>query len=209
MAERKKAAGEDLGLISVAERSKPAWTSSAAGYDRVVSQSTEEHRRAASDQIAECAVVTVSDSRSHENDRDNDTGGDLIVAALEGGGHRVVDRRWIRDEPEEIGRVLSELLQHGRARVVITTGGTGISTRDTTVEVVERFLDKRLDGFGELFRMLSYQEIGAAAMLSRAVAGLAHGILVFSLPGSVAAVELAMERLIVPELPHLVWERRR
>ena len=178
---------------------------SSTGYDRVVSESTEQHRRAASDRKCLCAVVTVSDSRGPENDN----GGDLIVKNLRQAGHTVVDRRWVRDEPEEIGKLISELLQKGEAQLIVTTGGTGISTRDTTVEVVERFLDKRLDGFGELFRMLSWEEIGAAAMLSRAVAGLAHGVFIFSLPGSAAAVRLAMERLVIPELPHLVWERGR
>ena len=115
----------------------------------------------------------------------------------------------MRDEASEIGKVFTGWLARKDLQVIITTGGTGISSRDTTVEVVERFLEKRLDGFGELFRMLSFQEIGAAAMLSRSVAGLARGVVVFALPGSVAAVELALERLILPELEHLVWERQR
>jgi molybdenum cofactor biosynthesis protein B len=170
-----------------------------------MSESTDSHRQAATGQIARCAVLTISDSRTE----DNDTGGDTIVSRLRAAGHDVVEREWVRDEPMEIGRVLTRWLQREGLQVIFTTGGTGVSSRDTTVEVVERFLEKRLDGFGELFRMLSFQEIGAAAMLSRSVAGLVHGIVVFALPGSVAAVELALDRLILPELEHLLWERRR
>ncbi len=170
-----------------------------------MSESADRHRKAASGQIARCALLTVSDSRTAEND----TGGDRIASCLGEAGHQVVDRQWVRDEAMEIGKVLSGWLAQGDVQVIFTTGGTGISSRDTTVEVVERFLEKRLDGFGELFRMLSFQEVGAAAMLSRSVAGVARGIVVFALPGSVAAVELALERLILPELEHLVWERQR
>lgn len=169
------------------------------------SESADHHRRAASGQTARCALLTVSDSRSAGNDR----GGDTVESKLIAAGHEIVDRRWVRDEAHDIARALTEWLSRDDVEVVFTTGGTGISSRDTTVEVVERFLDKRLDGFGELFRMLSFEEVGAAAMLSRAVGGLAHGVFVFALPGSVAAVELALDRLILPELEHLVWERRR
>ncbi|MFQ5525032.1 MAG: molybdenum cofactor biosynthesis protein B [Thermoanaerobaculia bacterium] len=170
-----------------------------------MSESADSHRRAASGQIAKCAILTVSDSRTAENDR----GGDTIESRLVEAGHEIADRRWVRDEAHEIARILTEWLSADDVQVIFTTGGSGISKRDTTVEVVERFLDKRLDGFGELFRMLSFQEVGAAAMLSRAVAGLARGMLVFALPGSVAAVELALDRLILPELRHLIWERQR
>ncbi len=170
-----------------------------------MSESADFHRRSASGQMARCALLTVSDSRTADNDR----GGDAIAKRVGRAGHELVDRQWVRDEAHEIARVLTEWLARDDIGVIFTTGGTGISTRDTTVEVVERFLDKRLDGFGELFRMLSFQEVGAAAMLSRAVAGLARGVFVFAVPGSVAAVELAFDRLIVPELEHLVWERKR
>jgi len=173
--------------------------------DLAMSDSSDDHRRAATGQVARCAVLTVSDSRGADNDR----GGDTLAARIVGAGHEVVDRAWVRDEPHDIARALTGWLSRDDVEVIFTTGGTGISTRDTTVEVVERFLDKRLDGFGELFRMLSFAEVGAAAMLSRAVAGLARGALVFALPGSVAAVELALDRLVLPELEHLVWERRR
>ena len=170
-----------------------------------MSESAARHRSAAAGQTAACAVLTVSDSRGAEND----AGGDLVVERFETAGHRIVERRWVKDEPQAIGRLLGEWLANAEIQVIVTTGGTGISRRDTTVEIVERFLDKRLDGFGELFRALSFEEIGSAAMLSRAVAGLVRGVFVFTLPGSTAAVRLALDRLIVPELPHLLWERQR
>lgn len=170
-----------------------------------MSESAERHRTAAAGRTAGCGVLTVSDSRGSGTD----AGGDLVVARVTGAGHRVVVRDWVRDEPLEIGKVLGEWLARSDIEAIFTTGGTGISRRDTTVEIVERFLDKRLDGYGELFRALSYEEIGAAAMLSRAVAGLARGVFIFTLPGSTAAVELALDKLILPELPHLLWERRR
>lgn len=165
----------------------------------------DHHRGSAAALTAACAVLTVSDTRTEESD----LGGRGIVAALEAAGHRVVARAIVRDEPTAIESRLREWLRAGRAEVVITTGGTGIALRDTTVEVVERLLDKRLDGFGELFRMLSYREVGAAAMLSRAVAGLAGRVALFALPGSPDAVRLAMAELVLPELPHLLGELRR
>lgn len=167
--------------------------------------SADEHRQAAKGATAACAVLTVSDSRTPETDE----GGRWIAEALEGAGHRVVARALVRDEPAEVEARLMEWLEAGEAEVILTTGGTGISRRDTTVEVVERLLDRRLEGFGELFRMLSHREIGAAAMLSRAVAGLAGRSAIFALPGSPAAVRLALGELILPELPHLLRELRR
>jgi molybdenum cofactor biosynthesis protein B len=155
--------------------------------------------------VAACAVLTVSDTRTEATDRS----GAYLAEALEGAGHRVVRREVVPDEPTRIDATLRRWLADGEAEVVLTTGGTGIAARDTTVEVVERLLDTRLDGFGELFRMLSYREIGAAAMLSRAVGGLAGGRLLFALPGSSAAVRLAMDELLLPELPHLLRELRR
>lgn len=170
-----------------------------------MSSTTEEHRRSAEGETASCAVLTVSDTRTLETDE----GGRRIAEALKGAGHRVVARALVRDEPAEVEARLMEWLEAGEPEVICTTGGTGISRRDTTVEVVERLLDKRLEGFGELFRMISHREIGAAAMLSRAVAGLAGRAVIFALPGSPAAVRLALEELIVPELPHLLRELRR
>jgi molybdenum cofactor biosynthesis protein B len=121
----------------------------------------------------------------------------------------VVARALVRDEPTAVHARLVEWLGAAEAEVILTTGGTGIARRDTTVEVVERLLDRRIDGFGELFRMLSFREVGAAAMLSRALAGLAGRTAVFALPGSPAAVRLALDELILPELPHLLRELRR
>jgi molybdenum cofactor biosynthesis protein B len=166
---------------------------------------SDDHRTAAAGLVAACAVLTVSDTRTEADDRS----GAYLVEALEGAGHRVVVREIVPDEPSRVDAVLRRWLGGGEVEVIVTTGGTGIASRDTTVEVVERLLDKRLDGFGEIFRMLSHREIGAAAMLSRALGGLAGGCLLFALPGSSAAVRLAMEELLVPELPHLLRELRR
>jgi len=170
-----------------------------------MSESTAAHRRAAAGQVARCAVLTISDTRT----LDTDGGGATIVAALTAAGHEIVAREIVRDDAPAIEATLRTWLAELTPDVIVTTGGTGISSRDTTIEVVERLLTKPLPGFGELFRFLSYPEIGSAALLSRAVGGLAGETLVFALPGSVAAVELGLEKLIVPELPHLIWERRR
>ncbi len=175
-----------------------------------MSASHQEHRRAAEGLTGACAVLTVSDTRTAATDR----GGDAVAGALEAAGHRVVAREIVADEPTRIDATLRRWLDSGAGgrggvEVVITTGGTGVAARDTTVEVVERLLDKRLDGFGEIFRMLSFREIGAAAMLSRAVGGLSGRTALFALPGSEAAVRLALGELIVPELPHLLRELRK
>ncbi len=156
---------------------------------------------------ARCAVVTVSDSRTLATD----VGGDLVVRLLEQEGHQVVERSLVRDDAGAVRTAIERAMRCGGegADLVVTTGGTGIGPRDGTVEVVEGLLAKRLDGFGELFRALSYQQIGAAAMLSRAVAGLAGRTFVFALPGSPHAVELALSQLILPELGHLLRERDR
>lgn len=167
--------------------------------------SSDAHRAAAAHLTGACAVLTVSDTRTLETDE----GGRRIAEALTDAGHRVVARALVKDEPAEIEGRLVAWLEAGEAEVIVTTGGTGVSLRDTTVEVVERLLDKRLEGFGELFRMLSHREVGAAAMLSRATAGLAGRTVVFALPGSPAAVRLALDELILPELPHLLRELRR
>jgi len=148
--------------------------------------------------------VTVSDTRGESDDPSGDAVRERLVAA----GHHVHASRWLPDEPDRVRRAVEEFLDEGRADGVLLTGGTGVSARDTTVEAIEGLLEKRLDGFGELFRMLSFEEIGSAAMASRAVGGIARGRLVFAMPGSTAAVRLAMDRLIVPELGHLVAELR-
>ena len=168
--------------------------------------STDDHHRAAADRRARCAVLTVSDTRTAATDR----GGDTVAATLTAAGHTVEARALVPDEPEAVRAAIRGWLDAAAPPdVVITTGGTGIARRDTTVEVARELIDKELEGFGELFRMLSYEQVGPAAMLSRAVGGLAGETLLFTLPGSVNAVTLAMEKLIVPELPHLVWERSR
>jgi len=146
-----------------------------------------------------CAVLTVSDTRRESTDGS----GALILRGLRGAGHAVVDYRILKDEPRRIVSHLRALARRARARVVLLTGGTGVGVRDSTFEAVSGLLDKRLDGFGEIFRALSYREIGSAAMLSRAVAGTYRGMVLFSMPGSEAAVRLAMTKLILPELPHV------
>jgi molybdopterin adenylyltransferase len=147
-------------------------------------------------------LITVSDSRTEAND----TSGHLARKMLVEAGHTVVGYRILRDEPEQVAALIREIAARSEADVVITSGGTGVSRRDSTFEAVSSLLDKRLDGFGELFRMLSYQEIGSAAMLSRAVGGLHGALVVFATPGSTAAVRLALEKLIIPELGHLAFE---
>ena len=150
-----------------------------------------------------CAVLTISDSRTTADD----TSGDAIVSALETAGHEVAGRQLLRDDPGPVAAAVRDAA--GSADVVITTGGTGITSRDSTFEAVHALLDKRLDGFGELFRMLSYEQVGAAAMLSRACAGTLGQTAIFCLPGSLKAVQLAMDKLILPELGHVVRELRR
>ncbi len=162
-----------------------------------------DHRAAAPASVA-CAVLTVSDTRTERTDTSGRAMADLLAAA----GHRCADRAIVRDEPAEIAAALERWLVRADIDAILTTGGTGISPRDGTIEVVERLLEKRLDGFGELFRMLSYEEIGAAAMMSRACAGLARGRILVALPGSEAAVRLAMTRLVLPELAHMVQQVR-
>ncbi len=160
-----------------------------------------EHRAAAPATIS-CYVLTVSDSRTP----DTDTSGRAIRELLEGAGHSITGHAIVKDDREAvIGRV-TRAIADAETQVVITTGGTGITSRDGTYEAISTLLDKRLDGFGELFRMLSFQEIGAAAMLSRATAGTASRTAIFVLPGSENAVRLAMTRLILPELGHVVQQ---
>lgn len=166
--------------------------------------SSSEHRREAPASVA-VHVVTVSDTRTLDTDRS----GRAIVELLEGAGHVIHGRTLLRDEPEEVRNRVAELAATGGVDVVVTTGGTGITARDGTFEAVDGLLTKRLPGFGEIFRMISYQQIGAAAMLSRATAGLVGRTVVIVLPGSEHAVRLALDELVVPELGHLVREARR
>lgn len=166
--------------------------------------SVDEHRRSAPASFG-CAIVTVSDTRDERTDRS----GPLLAERAERGGHRVVRRALVRDDAGAIREAVRELLSHVEVDVVLLTGGTGVSPRDVSVEAVTPLFDKELPGFGELFRALSFAEIGAAALLSRASAGVARGKAVFLLPGSPPALELAMAKLILPELGHLLDQARR
>jgi molybdenum cofactor biosynthesis protein B len=150
-----------------------------------------------------CFVLTISDTRMETTD----TSGDAIASALTAAGHDVVRRQIVRDDPVAVRKAIAS--RPAEAQVIVTTGGTGITARDSTFEAIDSLLQKRLVGFGELFRMLSYQEIGAAAMLSRATAGLTGRTVILALPGSEHAVRLAIEKLVLPELGHLVREARR
>ncbi|WP_447971760.1 MogA/MoaB family molybdenum cofactor biosynthesis protein [Nitrospira sp. M1] len=150
-------------------------------------------------------VITCSDTRTPETD----TSGQLIQQLLNQRHHRVSSYTIIKDEPTEISRVLQEAASNDSIETIIINGGTGISRRDATYEAIDALLEKRLDGFGEIFRYLSYKEIGSPAMLSRATAGLYRGKVIFSVPGSRAAVQLAMEELILPEMGHIVGEMRK
>jgi molybdopterin adenylyltransferase len=162
-----------------------------------------EHRSDAPTHVS-CFVLTCSDSRAH----DDDVSGRALREGLEAAGHSVVGQTVVRDEPEQIRAAVERGLEGG-ARAVLITGGTGITRRDQTVEAVRPLLEKEIPGFGELFRMLSFQEIGSAAWLSRALAGTVRGALIFVLPGSPNAVRLALDRLILPELGHAVRELSR
>jgi molybdenum cofactor biosynthesis protein B len=155
--------------------------------------------------VVRCFVLTVSDTRTDATD----TGGRTIADLLTGAGHVVTGRALIPDDADRVRTIVEQQLAAADVDAVITTGGTGITSRDTTFEAIDALLEKRLAGFGELFRMLSYEQIGAAAMMSRATAGLARGHIVIALPGSEAAVRLAMEKLVLPELGHMVQQARR
>jgi molybdopterin adenylyltransferase len=166
-----------------------------------VSEAVSEHRRAAREKL-DLAVVTVSDTRTLATD----TSGALIIELALELGHRIVARHLIRDEPAEMTPLLVGLCAVAELDAILVTGGTGISPRDRTYETVSALLTKPLPGYGELFRMLSYSEIGPACLLSRAVGGLIGQKVILVMPGSRAAVELAMRKIILPELPHIVRE---
>ena len=151
------------------------------------------------------AVVTLSDTRTEQND----TGGDTIVELTTLRGHEIVRRLLLKEDPEQIRQAIEQLASDPSVEVILITGGTGISRRDNTYETIAGMLTKQLPGYGELFRMLSYQEVGAAAMLSRAQAGLVGQTLLFTMPGSPGAVRMALEKLVIPELGHLLQESQR
>jgi molybdopterin adenylyltransferase len=165
--------------------------------------SSELHREAAAQQIR-AAVLTISDTRSLETD----TSGQFLETVLLEAGHFLVARALVKDDPDAIQAQLEIWLSKKEAQVIFTTGGTGITKRDNTIPIIENLLEKPMPGFGELFRMLSYQEVGAAAMLSRATGGLAHGghCLIFAMPGSLNAVQTAWKGIFATELTHLVFE---
>jgi len=164
--------------------------------------SSQRHREIAAGQgPAPVAVVTVSDTRTPADDEN----GAYLRAQIEAAGHIVADYRVIKDEADQVADVLDSLAE-GPARIILFNGGTGIAPRDRTFDALSRKLDKTLPGFGELFRMLSYEQVGAAAMLTRATAGVYRNTVVISTPGSPGAVRLAWEKLIAPELAHLAWE---
>ena len=167
--------------------------------------SYQDHQNSAQSIKAHCAIVTLSDTRKIHND----AGGNRIAELLAGEGHTVKEHRLIPDDAEGFRRVLEELLGLEEIDAVVTTGGTGVSRRDQAIGVVASLIESPLPGFGELFRMLSWEQIGSGAMLSRAVAGIAKGKALFALPGSTAAVELAMTKLILPELRHILFEIRK
>ena len=163
--------------------------------------SSDRHHRAARERgPVPVAVVTVSDTRTEETDEN----GAWLAAAIDAAGHRRAGYRVIRDEPAAVAAALYAMAAGG-ARVIVFNGGTGIAPRDTTYDVLARRIEKPIPGFGELFRMLSWEQVGASAMLSRATAGVCGRAVVFSLPGSPAAVRLAWEKLIAPELQHVAW----
>ncbi|MEC8558089.1 MAG: MogA/MoaB family molybdenum cofactor biosynthesis protein [Planctomycetota bacterium] len=168
-----------------------------------MSTSTQEHRDAAPNSL-KFAVLTVSDSRNLETDKS----GQLIVQRMEDAKHQLHERIVVPDEPGQIAEQVRTFVAVEGLDVLLLTGGTGISPRDQTPEAVLPLLDIEIPGFGEMFRVLSYEEIGPATMLSRAFAGRIGQVLVFCLPGSSNAVKLAIDELLVPELPHLVHHSR-
>ena len=169
-----------------------------------MSQVVQEHRSFALLSLS-LAVLTVSDTRTVETD----ASGSKVVELATGAGHRVVARDLVADEPASMIVLIQSYLTLPELDAVLVTGGTGVSGRDQTYETVSTLLTKSLPGYGELFRMLSYAEIGPACMLSRAVGGLIGRVAIFVMPGSQAAVELAMSKVILPELPHLLREARK
>lgn len=171
---------------------------------RVTTPIHEQHQQQAPMSLS-VAVITVSDTRTVETDTGGQTAIDLLLAA----GHTLAERFIIKDEPEPMRRLLRQLVVRQDVAAVLLTGGTGISGRDQTFETVSALLDKPLPGYGELFRQLSYADIGPAAILSRATGGVMQQKIVLTMPGSPNAVRLAMEKIIVPQLRHLVREAGR
>ncbi|MBO3800329.1 MAG: MogA/MoaB family molybdenum cofactor biosynthesis protein [Candidatus Brockarchaeota archaeon] len=164
--------------------------------------SFKQHKESAAGIKARVAVLIVSDFRTPETDES----GDLASNILEEIGHFVKERRYVNNAEEEIMKEIRSILRRDDIDVIVAIGGTGISSKDLTADVVSKLLEKKINGFGELFRFLSYEEIGSAAMMSRACAGIANRKIIFSIPGSPDAVRLAVQRLIGPELSHIIFE---
>ncbi len=164
----------------------------------------QEHKQKAPQSVS-CAVLIISDSRTEQDDES----GKLIKQRLSDSGHRVMSYSMLKNEADSIKKKIYELLRQEELQVIITSGGTGVSHRDITVETISPILEKKLDGFGELFRSLSYQEIGTTSIMSRAIAGVVGGKVILCLPGSPEAVKLAMDKVILPEIGHLVREATR
>jgi molybdenum cofactor biosynthesis protein B len=163
--------------------------------------SYREHKKG-SPQSVNCAVLIISDSRTEQTDES----GKFLKQALSQNGHQVIAYAILKNDSEAIERKIRELLSQDELQVIITSGGTGISHRDVTVETVSSIMEKKLDGFGELFRSLSYQEIGTASIMSRAVAGVIGGKIIICIPGSLGAAKLAIDKIILPEIGHMVRE---
>ena len=166
--------------------------------------SYQEHKEKAPRSV-NCAVLTISDSRTEQDDES----GRLIMQKLNENGHQVMSYAILKNEAESIQKKIKELLEVEEVQVIITGGGTGASHRDVTVETITPIMEKRLDGFGELFRFLTYQEIGTGSIMSRAMAGVVRGKVIICLPGSLGAAELAMDKIILPEIGHMVREATR
>ena len=160
-----------------------------------------EHKAHAPRRVG-CLIITCSDTRTP----DTDTSGQLIIRLLKEQGHDIAGYHVVKDDPAAIATLIRDAVQNAAVQAILVNGGTGISRRDSTFEAVDGMLEKRLDGFGEIFRFLSYQDIGSSAIMSRATAGIFQGRMIFSTPGSEAAVRLAMEKLILPELGHIIKE---
>jgi molybdenum cofactor biosynthesis protein B len=166
--------------------------------------SYQEHKQK-SPQSVSCAVLIISDSRTE----DTDESGKLLKQRLSQNGHQVMAYAILKNDADAIRKKMGELLGYKELQVIITSGGTGVSHRDVTVETVSPLLEKKMDGFGELFRSLSYQEIGTGSVMSRAIAGVAGGKIVICIPGSVGAASLAIDKIILPEIGHMVREATR
>ena len=164
----------------------------------------QEHKHL-SPKSVNCSVVIISDTRTEQNDES----GKLIMQALERNGHKLLSYFILKNDADSIRKKLNELLDEESLQVIIASGGTGISHLDITIETISPIFEKIIDGFGELFRFLTYQEIGTASIMNRAIAGVAKGKAIICLPGSVGAVDLAMEKIILPEIGHMVREATR